>query len=144
MVELKTSFIAYIQNYILIFLLVVVVIILYKMLGLTSLFSVIFLISLIICLYLIDEPLYRRVSYKYEIGEGSVIETRGIITKQQTTIPYRNISDIQLKKGVIGKIFNFGDIKIVGFRGEILLLGMKNPEKIYGMLKNKLLKSKEK
>ena len=142
MLKLKTSYIAYIQNYILIVLLSIFLLLLYKIIGMTTIFSIIFLIGLIFCLYLIDEPLYRRIAYTYEIGNDSIVETKGIITKQQTTIPYRSVSDIRLKKGVIGRIFNFGDVKVIGFRGEILLMGMKNPERVYGILKNKLLKTK--
>jgi len=52
---------------------------------------------------------YRR-SHKYLISNQRIIFKGGIITKQERTLRYDKISDINAKQGVIGQIFGFGTI----------------------------------
>jgi len=53
--------------------------------------------------------LYRR-SHKYIISNFRIIFKGGIVTKQERTLRYDKITDINAKQGVLGQIFSFGTI----------------------------------
>jgi hypothetical protein len=53
--------------------------------------------------------LYRR-SHKYIISNQRITFKGGIITKEERTLRYDKISDINAKQGIIGQIFGFGTI----------------------------------
>lgn len=53
--------------------------------------------------------LYRR-SHKYIITNQRIVFKGGVITKQERTLRYDKISDINSKQGILGQIFSFGTI----------------------------------
>jgi hypothetical protein len=53
--------------------------------------------------------LYRR-SHKYIISNQRIVFKGGVITKQERTLRYDKISDINSKQGILGQIFGFGTI----------------------------------
>jgi len=53
--------------------------------------------------------LYRR-SHKYVITNQRIIFKGGVITKEERTLRYDKISDINSKQGILGQIFGFGTI----------------------------------
>jgi hypothetical protein len=53
--------------------------------------------------------LYRR-SHKYVISNQRLVFKGGIVTKEERTLRYDKISDINAKQGVLGQIFHFGTI----------------------------------
>ena len=53
--------------------------------------------------------LYRR-SHKYMISNHRIVFKGGIITKQERTLRYDKITDINAKQGILGQIFGFGTI----------------------------------
>jgi hypothetical protein len=53
--------------------------------------------------------LYRK-SHKYLISNQRIIFKGGIITKEERTLRYDKISDINAKQGILGQIFGFGTI----------------------------------
>lgn len=53
--------------------------------------------------------LYRR-SHKYIISNFRIIFKGGVITKQERTLRYDKITDINAKQGILGQIFSFGTI----------------------------------
>jgi hypothetical protein len=52
---------------------------------------------------------YRR-SHKYIISDKRIVFKGGIVTKEERTLRYDKISDINAKQGVMGQIFGFGTI----------------------------------
>ena len=73
-----------------------------------SVFILIYNIGIAIMGFLLVE-LYRR-SHKYIISNQRIIFKGGIITKEERTLRYDKISDINAKQGVLGQIFSFGTI----------------------------------
>ncbi len=65
-------------------------------------------VSISIIGFLIVE-LYRR-SHKYIISNQRIIFKGGVITKQERTLRYDKITDINSKQGILGQIFSFGTI----------------------------------
>jgi membrane protein YdbS with pleckstrin-like domain len=53
---------------------------------------------------------YYRRSHKYIISNQRLVFKGGIITKQERTLRYDKISDVNAKQGVLGQIFGFGTI----------------------------------
>lgn len=52
---------------------------------------------------------YRR-SHKYIISNQRLVFKGGIVTKQERTLRYDKITDLNSKQGIIGQIFGFGTI----------------------------------
>ncbi|UCH71829.1 MAG: PH domain-containing protein [Thermoplasmatales archaeon] len=80
-------------------------------LGLSGSFKIfipLYTIIISILAFLIVE-LYRR-SHKYIISNQRIIFKGGILTKEERTLRYDKISDINAKQGVAGQIFGFGTI----------------------------------
>ncbi|MCK5030936.1 MAG: PH domain-containing protein [Thermoplasmatales archaeon] len=53
--------------------------------------------------------LYRR-SHKYIISNQRIVFRGGVLTKQERTLRYDKVSDINSKQGILGQIFGFGTI----------------------------------
>lgn len=70
----------------------------------------------------------------------NITEVKGILTKTQVSIPYRSISGERLSKSFMGRIFNYGNIIITSPNNEINIRGIREPEKLYRMIEEKLNK----
>jgi len=90
------------------------------------------------------EPESALIYTTYYLKEDNVMEVKGILTKKRTAIPYSSISNIVLKKGVIGRIFGFGSVIVNSFSGEnkISLKGIKYPEKTFKLIEKKIQERK--
>ena len=53
--------------------------------------------------------MYRR-SHRYIISNQRIVFKGGILTKQERTLRYDKVSDINSKQGILGQIFGFGTI----------------------------------
>jgi len=73
-----------------------------------DLFAPAYTVSLSIVGFLMVEW-YRR-SHKYIISNQRITFKGGIFTKEERTLRYDKIADINAKQGIIGQIFNFGTI----------------------------------
>jgi uncharacterized membrane protein YdbT with pleckstrin-like domain len=134
-IRIKTSRFSFLGNYLLcIFLLVFIFIA-----NLTikpPMILVYFLLVIVLIFFLEPEGVIVYTTYKLETNYVS--EVSGIFVKKQIAIPYRNITDERLKKGIIGRIFGFGEIIVAGPKTEIKMRGIMNPEKVYEEIENKL------
>jgi len=147
-----TSFISYLPNYILIFLIFLFLFLFFREfnikitfqpIGLNDLISIFFVFGLLILIsYLIEEPFFERIVRQYYITDSEIIKIEGIITKKRIAIPYPNIADIKVHQGVIARIFNYGDIIISGFKESIVMKGIKRPYSVYAQIKEKVSKEK--
>jgi len=53
---------------------------------------------------------WYRQSHKYIISDQRIIFKGGIVTKEERTLRYDKITDINAKQGILGQIFGFGTI----------------------------------
>ncbi len=60
---------------------------------------------------------WYRLSHKYIISNQRIIFKGGIITKEERTLRYDKISDVNSKQGVLGQIFGFGTIIPISLSG---------------------------
>ncbi len=70
---------------------------------------------------------------EYSLSNEILTAKRGVLFKQISSIPVKNITDIVMVQGPIQSFFNIWSVKIktagMGQRdSEVLLLGLKNPE----------------
>jgi membrane protein YdbS with pleckstrin-like domain len=73
-----------------------------------NIFIPLYTIAISILGFLLVE-LYRR-SHKYVISNQRLVFKGGIVTKEERTLRYDKITDINAKQGVLGQIFHFGTI----------------------------------
>jgi len=101
----------------------------------------IFFFLILISLFFI-EPECCILYTSYYLKEDNVMEIKGVLSKKRTAIPYSSISNIVLNKGVIGRIFGYGNVTINSFSGDnkITLKGMKNPEKTFKFIEKRIQK----
>jgi len=95
-----------------------------------------FLFIIAILLFLEPEGIVVYTSYKLDTDHIS--EIKGIFVKRQIAIPYRAVADQRLKKGIIGRILNYGDVIITGPKTQIKMRGIRGPERFYKEIEKKL------
>ncbi len=106
-----------------------IVIILFFVLALIKSWAIIilmiFLIFLIVSIYLL------KSSTIYAITDKRVIGQKGIISENFESLTFKHITSIRVEKGILGKMFDFGDI-IVDTSGinRMVWLYVKNPVQV--------------
>jgi hypothetical protein len=62
------------------------------------------------------------------------------LSKKRTAIPYSSISNIVMKKNLIGRMIGYGNVLINSFSGEnrIILKGIKHPEKTFKFIEKRI------
>ncbi len=75
------------------------------------------LVFLFICIIfvLIVGEIYARMAYNrflYEIGHDNVKIEHGIIWKKYTSIPFERVQNVDIKRGIIARIFGFSTLEI--------------------------------
>jgi uncharacterized membrane protein YdbT with pleckstrin-like domain len=149
-IKYLTSRIAYIPNYFLVLLALAFLLIFLQKFNfqftlqpknLNEAFPIIFLLGFLILIsYLIEEPAIERLIRQYYVTDSEVVKMEGLIRKKRVAIPLQSIADLKVRKGVIGRIFNFGDVEIAGFKDKIVMKGMHRPDEIYRVIKEKISK----
>lgn len=133
--KIKISRLSFLGNYLLCITILIFIIIA----DLTIQISQIIVYSLFaIILLFVLEPEGIIIHTSYRLESDYVSEVNGFFVKRQTAIPYRNIADGRLKKGIIGRIFDFGDIIVSGSQTQIKMRGIRSPEKVYKEIEKKL------
>jgi membrane protein YdbS with pleckstrin-like domain len=147
-IVVKQSRISYINNYLL------VALVLFFFLLSWSRFGLVFTLSpggfeevwktvvvsgfAVVVVFLIKEPVIERWFRYYVITNNEVILTEGILRKNRIIIPYQSISNVDVYKGIIGRILDFGDVSVVGFKNQIIMRGVSEPELFYRIINNKI------
>jgi membrane protein YdbS with pleckstrin-like domain len=121
--------------------------ILLLMLLVDSIFGIpnlIFFPLMILSVFFLVEPEVSLVYYRYDIDSEKLTQTSGIITKKIEVIPWRLASKVELKQGVFGRIFNYGNIFVsdVSEAPGITLRGVSKPGKILQLIEEKITNAK--
>jgi putative membrane protein len=77
-------------------------------------YGIVFLVPFVMLLAIIAE-IYARLSYRfwgYEFTKNELKIEKGIIWKTYKSIPYGRIQNIDIKRGIIARIFGFSTIEI--------------------------------
>ena len=122
----------------------VALILLYDWLFGLSMAWKIFLILL--SLLIASEPEFRRAITNYRFEVERIVKEIGLIAKKRVEIPYANISQIIMRKSILGRVLNYGDVVVVptaGINSSLILSGLKNPEKYVKLIEGKMKKFKK-
>ncbi len=145
----KTSRIYYIENYVIVALLITFLYLISNYFSVTPskilefliskdpknvIISFIFLLSLPLITYFLEEPAIEGWIRQYILTKNEIIKVEGILRKRKISIPYQGIADLRIEKGILGRIFNFGNVIVNGFKEVIVMKGMRNPEEIYKII----------
>src|SRR3989304_6543194 len=146
-----TSRIAFMNNYFIVSLLVTLLALLYIQFNLTLNFfpktfdqmvsSLIILGVLVVISALIEEPVWRRMLHHYILTDKEITYKSGLIVKKSVSMPFQSIADVKIEKGVMGRIFNFGNVVVNGFKDNMVVNGIRNPEELYEQLRVKISKA---
>jgi membrane protein YdbS with pleckstrin-like domain len=146
----KTSRISYIENYVIIALILIFLYFFYSYFGFDILTSfsngktedmvklIVLLVSISMISFLAEEPAIERLIRQYIITKDEVVKIEGFLRKKRTAIPYQSIADIKMGKGIIGRIFNFGNVVVSGFKDEIIIKGVRNPDEVYRIINHRI------
>jgi len=150
----KTSFVSFLGNYILCALAIAFLLILSTQFELTFTFSptttsqlissLTILGVILVVIVLLEEPFFERMVRVYSVTHSEIIKEEGIIRKKKFSIPIQNVADVKMEKGIVGRIFNFGDVVVTGMKDTIKIKGVKNPENLYHLIKSRASKPLEK
>jgi membrane protein YdbS with pleckstrin-like domain len=70
------------------------------------------IISVLVLISMLVAVLIRYYSYEYELSEKNIIFSKGIFHKQNITMPYENVQDVQKDEDPFDLIFGLSTIKI--------------------------------
>jgi membrane protein YdbS with pleckstrin-like domain len=99
---------------------------------------IVLLVSISMISFLAEEPAIERLIRQYIITKDEVVKIEGFLRKKRTAIPYQSIADIKMGKGIIGRIFNFGNVVVSGFKDEIIIKGVRNPDEVYRIINHRI------
>ncbi|MEM5853531.1 MAG: PH domain-containing protein [Candidatus Aenigmatarchaeota archaeon] len=137
-IKLKRSRISFFYNYLLSFFLLIFMISFNSLdFSETSKKISTFVCSSLILILLMEPEVERSYRY-YLIEESAITKVEGLLNKRKITVPYDQITSVELFKTPIGRIFKFGDVKVFGVKDEILLKGARYPDKIHALLEEKI------
>ena len=89
----------------------------------------------IVIAYILIPPYYRSISY--ELGDEEVIVRKGIITKVESIVPYRMVTNVSIKQGLLDRWLGMGGLEIhtAGFSqqvgAEAKLSGLEDYERVH-------------
>lgn len=94
--------------------------------------------TIIIPIIVIGIIYLNKSSMKYAITNKRVIGREGIVSEDFKSSTFKHITSIRVKQGIIGKIFNFGDIIIntsgTGSGFEFIWHYVKNPVQVKNII----------
>lgn len=147
-IVIKRSHLSYIYNYFLAVLVVFLLFLSWTQFGLEfTLFpqvlgqylkTAIVLGFIVVIVVLLEEPIVENMIRHYLITNTEVMKIDGVLKKTKVMIPYQSIADMEFNRSVLGGLLNFGDVNVVGFKTNILMKGVRDPELVYRIINNKI------
>ncbi|MCK4668444.1 PH domain-containing protein [Candidatus Dependentiae bacterium] len=110
-----------------------------------------FFVSLVFCVILtVIWIQYFFKTLKYEIDFESVKSQKGVFWKKSTTIPFRQITNVDITQGPVEGFFDISHVHVQtagaggqqGVRAEIVMLGLKSPLEIKETIMTRIKESK--
>lgn len=144
----KTSRISYMNNYFIAALLIVVLTMVLPVYNVQVTFTpttfweiigtALTTVALFAFVFMLFEPEIEKTMRKYIVTNHELLLIEGILRKHRVAIPYNGVSDVQVNKGIIGRMLDFGNVEIQGFKTTVVMKGVREPETVYNIIKNKI------
>jgi uncharacterized membrane protein YdbT with pleckstrin-like domain len=102
--------------------------------------NILFFIMLGLAFYFSLEPEYSLIYLSYEIDDEKLTETKGIISKKISVVPWRLVSKVEMRQGLFGRIFGYGNVFVsdISEAPGITLRGISNPRKVLQLIEEKI------
>jgi len=147
----RRSYISYIENYIMAALALAFLFLLWPYLNINFyltpktpqqlLETMVILLFACFLVFLIEEPSIEGYRRRYVITNHEIMKIEGIFNKKKTAIPYQSVANIKISKNVLARMLNYGTLQItcIGKEGnDIIMKGIKSPDEVYNIIKNKI------
>ena len=118
----------------------------------STVYFLVFFIMFIFLVIIVAETITNLTYYywRYDFDETGLRTERGIIWKKYSTIPYERIQNVDIRRGILARLFGYSELSIhtagyaVGFRSEgyIPAVGVEEAETIRKMIMEKISKHK--
>ncbi len=147
---LKTSRISFLSNYFIGILVIIFLVLLINTFDMkfrflpkstSELFSTLEILGVMaVAAALMEEPEWIRFTRQYIVTRDEVIEIEGLLSKRKIILPYQSISEVTVRKSLIGRVLNYGDVFIGAFRSgsDINMKGIRNAHKIHELIQNRI------
>jgi uncharacterized membrane protein YdbT with pleckstrin-like domain len=146
----RTSRRAYFWNYVLAGMVAVFLYLLITTFGLTfslipttvtQLWNTLLILGVVMVISVLsEEPIIAGMFRYYVLGENEIIQVDGMLRKKKFVLPYQGIADVRVNKGILGRILNFGDVEVFGFKDNVEMRGMVDPENIQRIVQDRMAK----
>lgn len=80
----------------------------------------------------------RRATHKYIVGENTVAIKVGVLSEKVQYIPYRQVERVELDEGILGRIFNFGNLIVDTGEDNVVLRGLKGPQRVQKVIMERI------
>lgn len=149
-IELKTSRIYFLGNYVIAGLVIIFLVLLYFIFDLNftlfpktqpELISTVVLLGVFgLAAGMIEQPEWARFRTKFIVTMNEVAKEEGILNKERVVLPYATVADIRVEKSVMGRIFNYGTLSVSSFKAgsDMVMKGISYPAKIHVMIQNRV------
>lgn len=99
-----------------------------------------FIILSLFELILISIVALRWASEEYEVRDDTIVHRKGVLKTTEENYSLRNLGNATISQGIIGRIFNFGTIKIYSplLKQEYFITNVHNPKQILTTLEDDL------
>jgi membrane protein YdbS with pleckstrin-like domain len=87
----------------------------------------------------LEPEVKRRNRYIITPNEVMAIE-KGWMYEEKTVLPYKSITDVKIRQGFWGKLFEFGDLELSTPKYSIKMFGVKRVEELCEEVKKKISK----
>lgn len=147
---IKTSRVSFLSNYIIGVLAIVFLVLLLNSFDLkftffattlNQLFSTLLILGLmLVAAMLMEQPEWIRFMRTYVVTRDEVVEIEGILSKRKIILPYASISEVTVRRNLLGRLLNYGDVFIGAFRtgSDIHMRGIKDAHKIHELIQNRI------
>ena len=89
--------------------------------------------------YLFAEPFLEGTMRRYVVSNSEVVKVEGVLWKRRLAIPYQSVAEVNVVKGIFGRMFNYGTVEIAGFKeGGVVMKHVSNPDEIQRLVQHKV------
>lgn len=90
-------------------------------------------------IYLGGEFFFEGTVTKYVMTRNGIMRVAGILWKKKLLIPYQNISEVNVIRGIFSRMLNYGTVEVSGYKENVIIMKhMPDPDEIRRLLQSKI------
>lgn len=89
--------------------------------------------------WLFAESFIEGLFKHYVVSPTEVVNVKGLVFKKRHAIHYQGVSDIHIDKGLLGRLFNYGTLEIMGMNeNSIVMRHIENPDEVHRVIRHRI------